>query len=143
MSKIPLYNEIKDKIYDVLQKEIYQSRYNVLRVSIEIEEHITTQSIIDKLIEKESLNDKEEYTIMNVLYNLGFNNYHLMSFSYFLQYDNPIHIGILLNILIYSKHNVLEPFFPIQNYPSQDCLVEKIQEELCKTIVNTLKKTKQ
>ena len=57
------------------------------------------------------------------------------------QYNNPIHIGILLELLLKDKHNTLSPFFPLQNYPKQSKEVDEIIEAWEKGLLHILDKT--
>jgi len=67
--------------------------------------------------------------------------YLIMDFHKF-QYNNPIHKGILLNLLVIQKNNILSPFFPLQYYPQQQKEVEQITNILEKQIIEILEKTK-
>jgi hypothetical protein len=108
-------------------------------VYVNIELIIPTQHIINKLITKKNLSKEEIDVIIGVLYNMGFSDKLL---EYEFQYNNPIHKGILLDILVKSKHDVLSPFYPLQEYPKQQKVVDKITIELENALIEILDKTK-
>ena len=62
--------------------------------------------------------------------------------EYEIQYNNPIHKGILLDLLLKEKYDVLSPFYPIQKYPEQKKEVDKITIELENALIDILDKTK-
>jgi len=109
------------------------------KVYVNIENIIPTQYIIDKLITKKKLSDEEKKVIKNVLYNMGFSD---KLSEYEFQYNNPIHIGIVLDFLLKHKYDILSPFYPLQNYPKQADEVDKITESLEKALIDILDKTK-
>jgi hypothetical protein len=54
----------------------------------------------------------------------------------------PIHIGILLDILLKDKYDILSQFYPLQEYPKQQKVVDKITIELENALIEILDKTK-
>jgi len=50
--------------------------------------------------------------------------------------------GILLSLLLNYKNNLLEPFFPVQNYPTQDKQIQKITENWEKDLIYVIDKTR-
>ena len=77
--------------------------------------------------------------ITEILYNLGFEDNTEMENNF--QYNNLIHRGIILGLLIYFKNDLLRPFYPLQShsveYPEVIRETEDWQEELTETIKNT------
>ena len=55
-----------------------------------------------------------------------------------LQYNNPIHRGILLNILINDKNDILSPFYPLYKYPNEKKHVKIISKNLSNDLVSIL-----
>jgi len=98
-----------------------------------------TSILIDKLANNEILKDYEINEIINILYNLGFSE---KISNYDFQYNNPIHKGILLDLLIRSKHDTLEPFYPLNEYPEQYTEVKKITVKQENALFDVLEKTK-
>ena len=88
---------------------------------------------------KKKLSDEEIKVITNVFYNMGFSDKLL---EYKIQYNNPIHKGILLDLLLKEKYDVLSPFYPLQKYPEQKKEVDKITIELENALIDILDKTK-
>jgi len=122
--------------------------YNKILNEIEIKEVfveslpiISTKTIINKLLKNEKLKQEEIEEIDNILYNLGFSmnlkNYFLDKF----QYNNPIHKGILLELLLNYEHDTLTPFFPLQQYHKQAEEVNKIIKNWENDLLKILEKT--
>ena len=86
---------------------------------------------------KISTEEKDE--ISNILANFEFSD---NLYDYEFQYNNKIHKGILLNILLNNKYDILSPFYPIQYYPTQQKEVEEIKNNLENALIEVLNKTK-
>jgi hypothetical protein len=76
-----------------------------------------------------------------MLYNFGFSNELQFYFMIYFQYNNPIHKGILLELLLKEKHDILVPFYPLQNYPIQSKKVNELIEQWEKGLLIILEKT--
>jgi superfamily I DNA/RNA helicase len=124
-------NHLNTTIYD---KNLY---ITWLMELIGIEEIIPIKDIIDKLITKKKLSDEEKKAVRYELYNMGFTS-NLLDF----QYNNPIHIGILLDILVREKYNVLSPFYPLQKNPIKHKDVNTIMENLENATIDILNRTR-
>jgi hypothetical protein len=109
------------------------------KVYVDIETIIPTQHIINKLISKKKIVSEELDVIRSVFYNMGFTE-RLSAYEF--QFDNPIHIGILLDVLVKEKYDLLSPFYPLQNYPKQSGEVDRITTELENAMIDILDKTK-
>jgi len=136
------FNSLSTKAFRALTNKKYNGILNGIKINkvyVNIELIIPTQHIINKLITKKNLSKEEIYVIIGVLYNMGFSDKLL---EYEIQYNNPIHKGILLDILVKSKHDVLSPFYPLQEYPKQQKVVDKITIELENALIEILDKTK-
>jgi hypothetical protein len=91
------------------------------------------------LISKKKIVSEELDVIRSVFYNMGFTE-RLSAYEF--QFDNPIHIGILLDVLVKEKYDLLSPFYPLQNYPKQSGEVDRITTELENAMIDILDKTK-
>jgi hypothetical protein len=131
------FEALKNKKYRNILDEIKIKKIN--KIYVNIENIIPRQYIIDKLITKKKLSDEEKNVIIEVLYNMGFSDKLL---GYDFQYNNQIHVGILLDILLKDKYDILSPFYPLQNYPNQQEEVDKITIELENALIDVLDKTK-
>jgi hypothetical protein len=109
------------------------------RVFVDIETIIPTQHIINKLIGKKKIVSEEIDVIRNVFYNMGFTE-RLSGYEF--QFNNPIHIGVLLDVLVKEKYDLLSPFYPLQNYPKQSGEVDRITIVLENAMIDILDKTK-
>jgi hypothetical protein len=145
-SKKPKFQRISNKIKDVLQKEEYTEilQDRVIDVIVNFEDNRSINIVIEKLINNKNLNEIDIDMITEILYNLGFEDNTEMENN--IQYNNPIHRGIILGLLIYFKNDLLRPFYPLQSHPTEYPEVlketEDWQEELTETIKNTKRKKK-
>jgi hypothetical protein len=139
------FNLLATKAFFALTNAKYKGILNGIKINkinkvyVNIENIIPPQYIINKLITKKKLLDEEIKVIIEVLYNLGFSDKLL---EYDFQYNNPIHKGILLDLLLKHKYDILSPFYPLQNYPKQAEKVDKITIELENALIDILDKTK-
>jgi hypothetical protein len=134
---IKAFKALTNEKYKDILKSFSILKINKIYVNIDI--MIPIQYIIDKLITKKKLSNEEIDKIRNVLWNEGF-SYKLLGYEF--QYNNPIHIGILLHLLIKTKYNILSPFFPLQNYPKQNEKIDEITIQLENALIDILDKTK-
>lgn len=142
----PKFQRISNKIKYVLQKEEYTEilQDRVIDVIVIFEDNRSINIVIEKLINNKNLNETDIDMITEILYNLGFEDNTEMENN--IQYNNPIHRGIILGLLIYFKNDLLKPFYPLQShtveYPEVLKETEDWQEELTETIKNTKRKKK-
>lgn len=60
-----------------------------------------------------------------------------------INFNNKLHLGILLSLLLHYENEALKPFFPIQNYGyDKSEKVDKIRKNLGLSIIKLLEKTK-
>ena len=104
-------------------------------IVIPINDLIKTLSIPYK-----SINKHEHKEIVNVIA-----NYEAESLANYvhtnINYDNLIHRGIILSILIQAKHNSIEPLFPLQDSGYKDD-IEQIISSRGIEYIKTIEKTK-
>lgn len=142
------FKDIVEGAKIAFQKDEYKSTLNgfeVKDVYVETSPVIPTQTIINKLLKSEKLEQNEIDKVQNILYNFGFSMELQLYFEDNFQYNNPIHKGILLDLLLKDKHNTLSPFFPLQKYPEQskkvDEIINALEKDLLKILVETSDKT--
>jgi len=143
-TKLEEFNTLAKKAEKAFAKKEYQEILNgieVKEVYVESLPNIPTQTIINKLLQNTNLQQKELDKVQNILFNFGFSMELQFYFIIYFQYNNPIHKGILLELLLKEKHNILSPFYPLQNYPGQSKKVLEIIEDWEKGLLDILKKT--
>lgn len=136
------FNLIAQKAFDVFTNEKYKhilKGININKVYVNVENMIPTQSVIDKLITNKKVTEEEKEKIIEILYNCGFSD-NLSEYDF--QYNNKIHKGILLDILLKEKYDILSPFYPLQTYPIQQKEIETITTQLENALIEILNKTK-
>lgn len=92
------------------------------------------------LLKDNKIQYKDYEHIDNFLYNIGFSD-KLNGFDSF-DYSNPLHRGILIGLLTYSKYPSIEPFCPLQEHPQYMKKVDKQIMNWENTIINTLTNSK-
>lgn len=142
------FNDIVERAKVAFKKEEYKSILNGVEVKdvyVETSPVIPTQIIINKLLKNEKLEQNEIDKVQNILYNFGFSMELQFYFLDNFQYNNPIHKGILLDLLLKDKHDTLSPFFPLQKYPEQskevDEIINALEKDLLKILIETSDKT--
>ena len=143
-SKLMKFTKFAEKAKRAFEKEKYKPLIGenyVASVDVVVKEEIPTQFIINKLIQNQELTKEEKDKIMNILYNFGFSIQLQLYFIENIQYNNPIHKGILLTLLLREINDIMSPFFPLQTYPEQDIKVGKITLQFEKELIAVLKKT--
>ena len=144
-TNIKKFENFADKVKITFDKGEYKDildGFEIVKVDIEVNKNIPTQLVIDHLIENKTLEQDEIDKIQNVLFNFGFSKETRLYFLYHFQYTNPIHKGILLDLLLKEKNDILSPFYPLQNYIPQQREVDEITKALEKDIIDILEKTK-
>ena len=111
----------------------------ISNVKVIVETDIPIQQLINNLIKNNKLEDMEIDAFINVLYNFGFSEKML---SYKFQYNNPVHKGIILDLLLRDRFDTLSPFYPIQDYPKQQREINEIIIKYESALIDALEKTK-
>jgi hypothetical protein len=143
-TKLEEFNTLANKAEKAFAKKEYKEILNgveVKKVYVESLPNIPTQTIINKLLSNKNLEQRELEKVQNILFNFGFSMELEFYFMIYFQYNNPIHKGILLELLLKEKYNILSPFYPLQNYPEQSKKVNEIIEDWEKGLLDILKKT--
>jgi hypothetical protein len=143
-TKLEEFNTLANKAEKAFAKKEYKEILNgveVKEVYVESLPNIPTQTIINKLLSNKNLEQRELEKVQNILFNFGFSMELEFYFMIYFQYNNPIHKGILLELLLKEKYNILSPFYPLQNYPEQSKKVNEIIEDWEKGLLDILRKT--
>lgn len=143
-TNIQEFNIIANKAKIAFAKRDYKEILNgveVKEIYVESLQIVPTQTIINKLLKNETLEQNEIDKVQNILYNFGFSMELQFYFLNNFEYNNPIHKGILLELLLKEKHETLSPFFPLQNYPKQSKEVDEITQAWENGLLDILEKT--
>jgi hypothetical protein len=115
---------------------------------VEVVEYIEipTSIIINKLINNTILNQAEKDKIQNILYNFGFGFDIQFFFKTDFDYQNKVHKGILLGLLVYERNDPIQPFSPLQQYSKKinqqyNDVILKWESELIVALQNTKTKS--
>ena len=141
-TKLEQFIDLSKKAKETFNKPEYASlleNMNITSVDVDTRQIIPSNQIINTLIDDNKLTEDEIYEFKDVLYNSGFTQEFI---NYEFQFNNPIHKGIILQLLIGNMHDILSPFYPIQNYPIQQKEVDEITKKLQTNLIDILERTK-
>jgi hypothetical protein len=144
-TNIEKFKSFANKAKIALDKEDYKDildGFEIDTVDVEIKKIVPTQLIIRHLIENKTLEQDEIDKIQNILFNFGFSMELQFYFLDNFQYANPIHKGILLDLLVKEKNDTLSPFYPLHNYTAQQNEIDEITKAWEKDTLYILEKTK-
>lgn len=132
LSRKKEYEELARKAGTALKKKKYVKLlgdsvgdFELDRVYVKVDKIIPTQSLITNLIDGKPLDKDEMEKLINIFYNFSLDDDFETSFLDLYQQDNPVHRGVLLTMLAHERHDILSPFFPLQQYPGIDTQVEE------------------
>lgn len=129
----------------VLKKQQYKTFLNGLKIDkiyVNVKKITPTNILIEYLIQNKNLEKDEIYDIQEILWNYGLSDKTMVEIKNNIQYNNPVHRGILIDWLLKHKYDLLSPFYPLQFYPQQYEECKKIIKQTEKDFVNILKKTR-
>ena len=110
----------------------------------DIDIEYNTNYLIKVLQKKKELNTNEINSIKNCLYNhIGIDDTINNKIIINIDFNNKLHLGILLSLLLHYENEPLEIFYPLQNYGyDKPKKVEKIRKNLALEMIELLEKTK-
>ena len=119
---------MKEIIEDVkLNVKTEYSEYNLIKLLSNYNKKLSEQEILE---------------LNNYLYNIGFDIDFQLSIQDNIDYNNPIHRGILIGLLTYSKYPTIKPFVPLQNYgEKKDKEVDEITKNWGDFIIESINLT--
>lgn len=139
---ISAFRTIAKQAKQVFKKyEAFLSDFNltVYDVKIEIEKNVSDNYIINKLLRNIDLNETDKAQASNSIWN----NIGEKTQTYFdshFQFHNPKHVGILIDILLNIRVDVMSPFYPLQTHPEFDA-VSKLLIQRDEEMVQILKRS--
>ena len=139
------FKKLANEAQDVFFHKKYNKYLNdiaIQKVDVEIEKNIPTQQLIDKLIDNHDLDIDEKNKIMNMFFNFGFSEETQIYLKDNIQYNNPIHKGIIIDLLVRELHDTLSAFYPLQNYPDHYTYIKKITQTWEQTLIHIIEKSK-
>jgi len=140
-------NTSKLNAFEILAKDsekVFKSSellkdYIVGNVFVTVNKIHVVQEMINKIILNKELDKDEIDEIDNIFWN-NFMDNDINKVVKHIQFDNPIHKGILLTLLENEMNQVMSPFYPIQNYVEYED-VQKISQKSEKDIIDILIRT--
>jgi hypothetical protein len=143
-SKLNEFQQIAEKAEKVLLNKYKFAIFNreILKVEVNIKDIITPKNIITDLLNRRIISHEKKDEVLNILYNCGFDLNIQCEFEKQFQYENNVHIGILLQILNQYENNPMEPFFPLQNHPVENKKIHEIEKTLGNDLINIIKFTR-
>jgi hypothetical protein len=107
--------------------------YNLI---IKLDYNIPIKSLINKILNNETLNEKEIFEINNYIWNISMDQLNEYPFDY----TNQVHKGIVLTLLSYCDNDLLNPFYPLQKYPDKMPKVYELTRKWENEILRILEK---
>ena len=139
------FNKFASMAKRAFDKPEYKSLLNgttVSNVSTEVSKSVSMQSVLDKIINNSPLEQDDINQIRQTIDDFGFSEENNKIFMNTIQYNNPIHKGILKDLLLRNIYDTLAPFYPLQKYPSQQKDVYKIIQSWETVMLDILEKTR-
>jgi hypothetical protein len=128
LDKYDEFIEIANRATEVLKRPQYLTILggHPHYVKVNITTNVPNSYIRNKLIKNEELTKNEKSQINNMLYNFGFDEEFQNFFIEKYQYENHVHVGILIALLSIEKNDTLSPFYPLQQYPLENKKIYEI-----------------
>ena len=115
-------------------KRVFDKHQFGIDVKVVVKKMITTDSLLKKCIQNKPFTQEDKDKIKDIFFNFGWSNLPV-------EYENPLHRGILMDILLKEKNDTLSPFYPLQHH-KEHAQVNAITKQLERDLVRTLKKTR-
>lgn len=137
------FESFANKAFNTLKQYKDILTLEIDKVIVNYDLWVSNKNLINKITNKENLEKHYKDKVINVLYNFGFSNNFLIYFEKNFQYDNQIHIGILLSLLLNSENDLLGVIIPVQNNLTKekcemlDNIILRWEKDLTKVIDKT------
>jgi len=105
-----------------------------------LDKDLTEDEIILALLRKDKMTSFLAENISNKIYNLGFMEgadvdtleYKQKKWKKLISnaFKKDFYRGIVVGLMLNSKHNMMEPFYPLQKFPEQSTKVQQITDDL-------------
>jgi hypothetical protein len=138
-SKIEIFEILAKTSEKVLKSSELLKDYVVGKVFVTVNKIRLVSDIIDKIILNEDLDKDDIYEIDNIFWN-NFMDDNKNRVVKHIQFDNPIHKGVLLTLLEGEINQIMSPFYPIQNHVDYED-VKRIAQKSEKDIIEILIRT--
>ena len=103
------------KLNEILTHDFILVKF-IKTITFHSETHFCEMYYVNLLSSGNPLNEFDKLAICNFLYNILCYTEELeFCMKNYFQYNNPIHRGILISLLVYSNNPPISPFYPLQN----------------------------
>ena len=129
---IELLNIFAETATETFHKEKYINllgEFAVINLYTEIISNISPDTIIQKLVNNIKLGNDDFYKIREIFINLHFSHNFQIFFNSYFQENNNIHKGILIGIIVNSKHSLSTPIQDIPPYKDKYNEIQNIVNE--------------
>jgi hypothetical protein len=140
---VSTFKQIADAADATFKKEKYKASLtgiDIERVDIVVRQRISVYDIIHKLLLNDPLSPSEQEYFEGTLQNLDYLD--LMDYDF--RYDNPMHKGIIITLLLYGINDIISPFYPLSSKLAKKQLGDlkkittQIESDLTKVLDRTL-----
>ena len=113
------------------------------KVIVDLSVTVSEARLIGKLESRSVLTQEDKESILLCLGNISALDYDetVKRLSKVIQYNNPVHQGLLLGMVLQSKYNPMIPFFPLQNHPELP-LCMNLSNQLIENLLLALTRTR-
>lgn len=153
-SKLQEFCDIAQQATTVFQTKTTIDKYNhilgpitVSGVYVKLIKNISSQNLVDKLLSNNTRQrhfyEDDKNAFSNILYNLNIENTDEIMEA--IQWTgNPVHTGIMLQLLVQFQADGVQAFAPVQRFPKENARLKQISEDfarktaqiLCATRIN-------
>ena len=141
---IESFNICVETAMDAFHKEKYitlMGETAVIDIYTEIIQNISEDTIIEKLMNNNKLEDYDFEKIQHILIHLKFTHNFQIFFNSYFQESNNIHKGILIGLLLNSKHNLLSQNQELDNYKEKSNDIQNIVNQWEQKLTHILQET--
>lgn len=141
---IESFNICVETAMDAFHKEKYitlMGETAVIDIYTEIIQNISEDTIIEKLMNNNKLEDYDFEKIQHILIHLKFTHNFQIFFNSYFQESNNIHKGILIGLLLNSKHNLLSQNQELDNYKEKSNDIQNIVNQWEQNLTHILQET--
>lgn len=126
------FDAMAERIKAVFDSNALLKRLNIVvdDVYVDVAKHTSPNNIINKLVNYEELDENDKYEIPNLLVNMGFSFNVVKRFSEIIQYNNDLHKGIVIDLLLQIKYDILDPFKEDFDAYLRDAYLRILREEV-------------
>ena len=114
-----------------------------VKVLVDMSVTVSKPRLIRKLERRIELTQEDKDSLLLYLGNISALDYDetVAKLTKVIQYNNPLHQGLLLGMILHDEYNPLSPFFPLQNHPEMPVCMN-LSNQLVENLLLALTRTR-